>query len=203
MRLQAGLERLGVEACAEARARLQQYLSALERWNQSFNLVSPRSVPEALSRHLLDSLSVLPYLRGSRLLDIGTGAGLPGLPLAITRPSLSCTLLDANIKKVRFCRQMVVELELDNVEVVRTRLETFSPGSGFDVVISRAFASIESFVEVARPLCAAGGRIICMTGTDPTPELDGIGAMRENARVTRVEVPGVVAERHLVVVEVG
>ncbi|MCU0234743.1 MAG: 16S rRNA (guanine(527)-N(7))-methyltransferase RsmG [Thermoanaerobaculales bacterium] len=144
--LETGARTLGTPLGGETAARLLAYAALLIRWNRAYNLTAIRDPRAILARHLLDSLSILPWVRGPRLLDVGTGPGLPGIPLALADPGLSVTLLDANGKKVRFCRQCVIELGLTNVEVVQARVESYRPARGFDSVTTRAFADLHEVV---------------------------------------------------------
>ena len=189
---------LGLEEAV--RERLLAYLALLIKWNRAFNLTAVRDPKEMVVKHLLDSLAVLPHLRGGRFVDVGAGAGLPGIPLAIARPELSFTEIDSAGKKVRFMQQAIRELALTNVEAHHTRVETWEPEAPFDGVLSRAFASIADMVKVAGHLCAADGRLLAMKGQAPDEEL---AALPEGWRVERVEplvVPGLDAERCLVVI---
>ena len=137
--LAAGIAALNVNVAAGAQQRMLDYLALVEKWNQAYNLTAVREPGKMLTHHLLDSLSVLPHVIGSRILDVGSGAGLPGIPLALARPEWRVTLLDANHKKATFLRQAAIELKLDNVEVVCERVETWAPLQPFDTVVSRAF----------------------------------------------------------------
>ena len=184
-----------------AAQRYLTYLRLLHRWNSSFNLTAVRDPLEMVGRHLLDSLAILPWVRGPRVLDAGSGAGLPGVPLAIARPEWTVVLLDSAGKKVRFLRQVRRELGLDNLEPVQERLERFRPEVGFDTVVSRAFASLADFASAARHL-VAGGRLLAMKGRYPEAEL---ADLPDDIRVEAVEkprVPGLQEERHLVIMSV-
>jgi len=148
-------------------------------------------------RHILDSLAVLPYLTAGRLLDVGSGAGLPGIPLAIARPALAVTLLDSNAKKIRFLRQAAAELALDNVEVVQARMQEYQPERAFDMVISRAVSSLDELYRQSQHLLTAGGRMLFMKGALPEAELTAFAPGRETLHCERLQVPGLGAERHL------
>ena len=154
---------------------------------------------EMVTRHLLDSLAIEAHLRGARVLDVGTGPGLPGIPLAVARPDLGFTLLDANAKKTRFVVQAVGELVLKNVEVVQTRVENYRPSRTFDTVVSRAFASIADMLAHSRHLCAPGGRFLAMKGAYPEEELKALPAGCD-IEVVPLAVPGLDAARHVVIV---
>lgn len=193
--LRDGLAELGA---AEAGDLLCAYVSLLARWNRAFNLTAVREPDEMVSRHILDSAVIAPFTGNGPLLDVGSGAGLPGLVLAALRPGLSVTLLDSNGKKTRFCRQAAAELGLGNVEVVQSRVEDYRPPEGFATVVSRAFAALADFVEGAGHLAAPGGKLLAMKGAYPHDELS---ALPEGARVIAVhplQVPGLDAQRHLV-----
>ncbi len=199
--LEAGLETMGIALTGQQRGWLVDYLALLQKWNRVFNLTAIRDPARMVSRQLLDSLSVLPHLAGPRVLDAGTGPGLPGIPLAVARPDLAFVLLDANGKKTRFVRQACTEIGLVNVEVVRSRLEAYRPDTGFDTVIARAFAPLARMVEPAGCLLAPGGRLLAMKGRLDREELQAIP--RAAGRVThlRLDYPGSDGERHLVIVE--
>ena len=201
MRLEQGLERLGLVPGDGLCRQLNAYLAGLSKWNRAFNLVSAKSERESVTRHVLDSLSVLASLEGERVLDVGTGAGLPGLVLAIAAPTKHFTLLDANVKKTRFCLQMAAQLGLGNVDVVHGRLDDFDAPQPFSTVVSRAYGPADDLLAGTRRLCQTDGRIICMKGARPSSELDALGPMRENARIVKLDVPGLDAERHLLVIE--
>ena len=151
---------------------------------------------------MLDSLAVLPHLpRRGRLLDVGSGGGLPGIPLAIARQEWRVTLLDSNQKKCAFLRQAALELDLSNVEVVASRAESFAPTEAFDVVIARAFANLAGLVQASRHLLAADGWLVAMKGTYPAAELADLPASVRLVRVERLSVPGIEGDRHLVIME--
>jgi 16S rRNA (guanine527-N7)-methyltransferase len=189
-----------VPLAADDRQRLLTFVHLLARWNAAYNLTAVRDPQEMIARHLLDSLVLLPYLHGARVLDIGTGPGLPGIPLALARPDIAFTLLDANAKKTRFVTQAVGELGLKNVEVVQTRVENYRPEQKFDTLVARAFSSIAELLKSAQHLCAPGGRFLAMKGVYPEEELAAIPAEFAVSEVAALKVPGLDAARHLVVV---
>ncbi|MDZ7752244.1 MAG: 16S rRNA (guanine(527)-N(7))-methyltransferase RsmG [Gammaproteobacteria bacterium] len=191
-RLDWGLERLGLPLSGAARDLLLDYVALLARWNRAFNLTAVREPEAMVSRHILDSLTLVPHVHGASLLDVGTGAGLPGMVVAAACPGLAVTLLDANGKKTRFCRQAVAQLGLANVTVVHLRVEGFRPPAGFDTVVSRAFRDQERFLAACERLAAPGGRLVAMAGR----RVDGW-----RGAVHAVAVPGVSEARHIVVVE--
>ena len=195
-----GLAQLGLELPESARQQLLDYLALLQKWNKVYNLISRKESDNLVARHLLDSLSVLPYINGSRVVDVGSGAGLPGLPLAIACPQCHFTLLDCNSKKARFRSQAVIELGLKNVTVVDARAEEYRPEQGFDSVISRAFATIADMLAVAGHLAAPGGRFLAMKGVYPEQELAELPADYRLEVVHSLDVPFLGAERHLAIV---
>lgn len=197
-RLQQGLREMGVDLPPAAVEKLLNFLQLLEKWNKTYNLTAVRDPEQMVSRHLLDSLSVLPYLQGPRVLDIGTGAGLPGIPLALARPDLEFTLLDSNAKKTRFAAQALHELGLKNVVVVQERVEKFHPAEKFDTLIARAFASIPDMLAASRHLCAPAGRFLVMKGVFPQEELAAV-TDGYRAEVKALTVPGLDAARHMVI----
>ncbi len=198
-RLERGLLAMEIELPEGARQQLLALVQLLAKWNRVYNLTSVRKPADMVNRHLLDSLSVLPHLRGPRVLDVGTGAGLPGLVLAIARPDWRLVLLDASNKKLRFVRQAVAELGLDNVEVVHSRVEDYRPDENFDSVVSRAYSSLEEMYQAGHRLCRPEGRIHAMKGVFPVAEMDALAKPGVVERVERLQVPGLDAERHLVV----
>lgn len=199
-RLHKGLQEMGLALPPATEARLLDYLRLLEKWNRAYNLTAVRDPQEMVGRHLLDSLTVLPYVKGPRVLDVGTGAGLPGIPLALALPELRFTLLDSNAKKTRFVTQAAHELSLANIAVVQARTEQFQPSERFDTVIARAFASIPDMLAATRHLCASGGRWLAMKGVFPQEELAGIPADYA-AEVKSLKIPGLAAARHVVIIE--
>ncbi|HET6593222.1 MAG TPA: 16S rRNA (guanine(527)-N(7))-methyltransferase RsmG [Xanthomonadales bacterium] len=201
--LESGLARLpGAGLDPGQRSQLLGFLEILQRWNRSYNLTAVRDPVEMVSRHLLDSLSVLPWVSGSRLLDAGTGAGLPGVPLAIARQELEVVLLDSAGKKIRFLNQVVRELQLPNAHPVQSRLEAYGPDAGFDVIISRAFSSLAAFAGAARHL-AGGARLLAMKGRYPAAELDDLPGWVRVQSVEKLSVPGLQEDRHLVIMSVN
>ena len=201
--LQAGLAQLtGAAPDAGQVAQLLSYLDLLQRWNRSYNLTAVRDPADMVPRHLLDSLAILPWVPEGRLLDAGTGAGLPGVPLAIVRPRLQVTLLDSAGKKVRFLNQVRRELGLANIEPVQARLEAYRPAQPFDAIVSRAFASLADFAQAARHL-AGSARLLAMKGRRPDEELAALPAWLRVDAVECVEVPGLQEQRHLVIMSVN
>lgn len=195
--LQEGLAALSLPA--DLAVSLLAYLTLLAKWNKAYNLTSVRDPQEMVSRHLLDSLSVMPFLHGSRILDVGTGPGLPGIPLALAAPQKTFTLLDSLGKKTRFIQQVINSIELANVTVVQSRIEDFQPAQGFSTVISRAFTSLHEMASLSRHCLEPGGYMLAMKGQYPQAELDELGSDIEILSIERLEVPGLSAERHLVI----
>jgi 16S rRNA (guanine527-N7)-methyltransferase len=194
--LAAGIAALNVNVAAGAQQRMLDYLALVEKWNQAYNLTAVREPGKMLTHHLLDSLSVLPHVIGNRILDVGSGAGLPGIPLALARPEWRVTLLDANHKKATFLRQAAIELKLDNVEVVCERVEAWTPPQLFDTVVSRAFSDLPEFLALAGRLCARTGIVIAMKGIYPHEELAQVPREFLLRNVVSLRVPGLDAERH-------
>ncbi len=195
--IQRGCALLGLAPDAQTTGRLVEFVELLAKWNRVYNLTAVRDPRAMVVRHVMDSLVVLPFLGGGRLLDAGTGAGLPGLPIAMVRPELSLTLLDANAKKLRFVRQAVAELGLGNVEVVQRRMEEYRPAQAFDMVISRAVAGIGELYRRTAHLVRPGGRFLFMRGACPREEIEALEAP-VRPRVEVLQVPGLDAQRHLV-----
>ena len=183
-------------------AALLSYLALLERWNKTYNLTAIKDPTQMVTRHLLDSLSVAPWIKGRRLLDAGAGAGLPGIPLAITKPGLEVTLLDSSGKKIRFLNHVRRELGLDNVTTVQERLESYSTETRHDVIISRAFTSLASFARAARHLAAGPSRLLAMKGRFPQSELNDLPGWVRIDSVEKLDVPGLQEDRHLVIMSV-
>ena len=189
---------LGEEPVARPVERLLAYLDLLDRWNRAYNLTAVRDREDMIPRHLFDSLAVLPWLETASLLDAGSGAGLPGIPLAIMRPEMQVTLLDSAGKKIRFLRHVKRELGLDNVVPVHDRLETFAPDPPPSVIISRAFSTLDRFAAAAQHLLAPGARLFAMKGRYPADEIDRLPSWIRLDRVEKLFPPGLHEQRHLV-----
>lgn len=181
----------------QQQSTLIKYVNLLDKWNKSYNLTAVRKPEQMVTRHIIDSLSICPYLRGKRVLDVGTGAGLPGITLAIAFPERQFTLLDSNNKKTRFVTQAVSELELSNVVVVQSRVENFQSPELFDTIITRAFSAIGNMVEQTSHLLAADGTFLAMKGTNPIAELDGLPLTYKVEQNHIIKVPELDEERHL------
>lgn len=207
-RLKADLERgiaiLGLQITPQQQKLLIRFIELLSRWNSAFNLTAVRDPVEMVPRHLLDSLSILPWVAPGRVLDIGTGAGLPGIPLAICRPDCALTLLDSNGKKIRFVRQAAADLGLEHLEAVHARAESYRPRRKFATITSRAVTSLSELCRTAQPLMHADGRLLIMKGRIPDNELADLAHHpNANAAVQRLHVPLLDAERHLVEIRVA
>ena len=204
--LSAGIAALGLALPDGAEAELLAYLALLDKWNRVYNLTAVRDAERMVSHHLLDSLAAVPYFQDGcpdpvRVLDVGSGGGLPGIPLAIARPELQVTLIDSIAKKTAFLLQAKAELGLANLEVVTGRVEDFRPETGFDVITSRAFSDLREFVSLTRHLLRPGGRWLAMKGLYPNEEIAQLPAgVRVSADHVLV-VPGLDASRHLIVLE--
>jgi len=199
--LAPGLAALGVALPGGGEAKLLEFVALLERWNQAYNLTAVRDLAEMVTKHLLDSLAVLPYLHRGPVLDVGAGAGLPGIPLAVARPELRFTLLDSNGKKTRFMTQAMAALKLANVTVVQSRAEGYRPSEPFATVMSRAFASLGDFLNLAGHAAAPGGRFLAMKGALADAELREMPPGFRVLGVHPLKVPGLDAERCIVEIE--
>ena len=196
-RLQRGCDALGLQCDAGQRQQLLAYLQLLHKWNAAYNLTAVRDPAQMVTRHLLDSLAVAPYLPAGNAIDVGTGAGLPGVPLAIVFPQRQFALLDSNGKKTRFLFQVKTALSLDNMQVHHQRVESFQPSGYYDVVLSRAYASLRDMVSSCRHLLAPGGRFLAMKGSLDPGELEQVAASCEVLAVHALAVPGLDEQRHL------
>ena len=201
--LHAGVLQLdGLDLGIAQEQMLLEYLVQLEHWNKAYNLTAVKDPLEMVTRHLLDSLSVAPFMAGGRLLDAGTGAGLPGIPLAVAMPALDVTLLDSSGKRVRFLNHVRRQLGLENVSPVQERLESFVTDQPFDMIISRAFSGLVPFARAARHLAPAPARLLAMKGRFPERELQEVPQWLRIDSVEKLDVPGLQEERHLVIMSV-
>ena len=195
--LAAGLEALGLPAALAT--PLLAYLALLARWNATYNLTAIRDPRDMVAKHLLDSLAMQPFVRDLRTLaDLGTGPGLPGIPLAIATPGLQVTLVESNGEKARFLREAARQLGLGNVQVAESRIEAFRPGTHFDAITARALATLPLILELGGHLPGPGGRLLAMKGVVPDEEIATLPAGWRLAAVHPLRVPGLDAERHLV-----
>jgi len=197
--LDRGLAELGLPLAETQRERLLGYLDLLTRWNRIYNLTAVRDPTEMVSRQLLDSLAVCPSLQGDRVLDLGTGAGLPGIPLAIAEPLRGFTLIDSNAKKTRFVRQAIIDLGLANAEVSQTRAEDFRSAAGFDTITARALAPLAQLWAMACPLLAPAGKLLALKGVRPEAELFEVAELAPE--VIELAVPGLAGKRCVVVLK--
>jgi len=197
--LEEGLYDLELEEILGGDNLLMEYVTELMNWNRVYNLTSVRKPTDIVTRHILDSLTILPHLHGERILDIGTGAGLPGIPLAIACPEREFVLLDSSSKKLRFVQQTLGILNLDNVTLVDSRVEEFQPDALFDTIICRAFSDLPDFYRYAARLCNDEGRMLAMKGVYPMTEVECLEDKSVIDDVVALKVPGLDAERHLVI----
>ena len=195
--LQSGCDQLAIALSHEQQKQLLDYVALLTKWNKVYNLTSVREPAQMVSRHIIDSLSILPYIQGSSLLDVGTGGGLPGIPVAIAKPDCQVTLLDSNSKKTRFLQQVKAELGLDNVTVVHGRVEQVSLPL-FATITARAFATIDDIIQLAGQHCEQGGQLVLMKGVYPSEELTFNADQFRLLDVVSLNVPAAEGERHLV-----
>lgn len=203
--LAAGIAEMGLDVSLEAQQKLLQFLSLLNKWNKVYNLTAVRDPLEMVTLHLLDSLSVSPYIKTKNLLDVGSGGGLPGIVLAICLPQLKVTTIDTVQKKTIFMRQVKGELCLNNLEVVHARVENYQPSKKFEAIISRAFSDIALFVKLTEHLLAQNGQWLAMKGQVPHEELTSLAIKVNHAikikNIVPLNVAGLDAERHLLVIE--
>ena len=198
----SGLAAMGITLDDAARARVLAHLELIGKWNRVHNLTAVREAEQMVALHVLDSLSLLPHLGpAKRIIDVGAGPGFPGIPIAIARPGVHVTLLDSSHKKCAFLEQARTELRLANVTVVCDRVESHRPDTGYDLVVSRAFAELSDFVTQAKHLVAPGGRFIAMKGVYPFDEIARVPESHRVAGVLELEVPTLQAKRHLVFLE--
>lgn len=200
--LSEGIVELGLDIPSGQQEALLSYVALLHRWNRAFNLTAVRDPVEMIPRHLLDSLAVTSYLRGGDILDVGTGPGLPGIPLAITRPDKKFTLLDSNGKKIRFVRQALLELGLKNVQAEKTRVEDYDPAQLFATIVTRAFASLPDILGMTRRLLTPGGRLLALKGRRPGEELATANLEDAVVDVVPLQIPQLEAERHAVLIDI-
>ncbi len=198
-KLQQGLQLLGLELSTTQQLLLLEYVALLQKWNSTYNLTALRDVDSMISHHLIDSLTLLPYVQNAEtLMDVGSGGGMPGIPTAIARPDLQITLLDSNTKKTTFLQQAVIELGLSNVTVAAGRVEAMHDKK-VDVVTSRAFAELADFISLTKHLLNNNGYWAAMKGVYPYEELEHVPASVEVVNVDKIDVPTLGAERHMVI----
>lgn len=197
--LQQGLQALGIAYDESQIELLLKFIKLIEKWNKAYNLTAVRNREDMVRLHLLDSLAVLPFIRGHHVVDIGTGAGLPGIPLAIFLPSVKFILIDSNSKKTRFVQQAILELKLKNVTVLHSRVESFRPDSLFSTVIMRAFANLQDIIQLTKHLIDVQGILLAMKGQKPNSQ--EIEAFTSPYSVVQLDIPGVEAARCLIQIE--
>ena len=198
--LQQGLQALSLDLHRSTQTQLLNYLELLAQWNQVYNLTAIHNQVEMIPKHVLDSLAVLPYICGNTLVDVGTGAGLPGLLLAIVAPQWQCVLLDSNAKKIRFVKQAILELKITNAQAICTRVEAFNPPMGFNTVITRAYANLHQFYATAKHLSIQGGYLLAMKGIYPVNEIAQMAPVPVQLKCLPLQVPQLPAQRHLVLI---
>jgi 16S rRNA (guanine527-N7)-methyltransferase len=200
--LATGLKQMGLEIGQAQQQKLLEYLALLMKWNQVYNLTAIRDPDEMVSRQILDSLSILPLVQGKKILDVGTGAGLPGIPLAICMPEASFTLIDSNGKKTRFVQQAKMELGLDNLQVQQTRVEQLEATQRFDTITSRAFAALTKIVELTSRLLSKDGVLLAMKGAIPKQEVETLEANGFDIGIEELT-PPISEERHAIMIRAG
>ena len=199
--LSAGLAELGIDLSADQQDKLLAFRDLLLKWNKTYNLTALRDPEQAISHHLLDSLAILPHVGSGPLLDVGSGGGLPGIPLAIARPELSVSMVDTVQKKATFLQQAAIQLGLKNVTTHHARVETMA--GQYAQISSRAFAEIGLFISLTRHLLAPGGRWLAMKGIRPDDEIAALPADIFVDQIIPLHVPGLNAERHLIILKAG
>lgn len=201
-RIVRGARELGIELASNQGDQLLDYIQEMVRWGRAYNLTAIREPSQMVPLHLLDSLTVVPYVLGPRILDLGTGAGLPGVPLAILRPDYEVWLMDSSAKKCRFLRHIAGRLGLEKVQVVQSRAENYRPDHGFDTVVSRAVGALGLLMDLSAHLVQPGGRLLAMKGQYPEAELAALNEADDRWTVDEIlalKTPGVEGDRHLVV----
>ena len=201
-KLEEGCARLGVGLSDDQRGRLCGHLQLLAKWNRRLNLTAVSGMDDMVVRHLLDSLAIAPFVRGERLLDVGSGGGFPGVPLAVVLPQLDVTLLDSHGRRIEFLRHVCAVQGLDNISVVRQRVEDYQPAEKFDTLAVRAFASLGDILQSTAALHRPGVRLLAMKGKMPAQEIARlVPPWRERVTVEKLRVPFLSAERHLIIIE--
>ncbi len=194
-RLDQGLQQLGLQISLQTQQKLLDYLQLMLKWNRAYNLTAIRELDAMVVRHLLDSLSIMPYINSSPILDVGTGPGLPGIPLALCLPDYQFILLDSNGKKTRFLTQCKIDLKLENIDIIHSRVEDYSPDSGIEIITCRAFAALNSILDRTQHLLTSTTRVLAMKGKDELPELvEGY----EQLAAWQLQVPWLNEERQLI-----
>ena len=199
----SGIDGLNLDASQIQINQTLDYLSLLQKWNQSFNLVSSRNKLEIVERHILDSLSVNEYIGGECILDMGSGAGLPGIPLAIFNPEKKFILLDSNGKKTRFLQQVKIALHLQSIEIENSRVENYQTKHQIDMVVCRAFSSLAEIAKKAQHLLSRDCKILAMKGKFPEDEISELSEEVKVSNIVELKVPGINSERHLIELSKG
>jgi 16S rRNA (guanine527-N7)-methyltransferase len=198
--IRSGLETLSLEHSEQQLDQLDAYLALLHKWNRAYNLTAVRDPAQMVGRHLLDSLAIAPWLHGAHFADVGTGAGLPGIPLAIMRPDSRFELIDSNGKKIRFVTQAINELQLGNAHATQCRVEDHRPQQGYDAVTSRAFAALTDMAQGCSHMLAPDGVLLALKGIYPDDEIQALPAQYGIEASHALQVPGETGERHLIVI---
>ncbi len=199
--IRSGLEALSLAHTDHQLDQLHAYLALLHKWNRAYNLTAVREPAQMVSRHLLDSLAVAPWLQGAHFADVGTGAGLPGIPLAIMRPESRFELIDSNGKKIRFVTQAINELKLGNTHATQCRVEEHRPQRGYDAVTSRAFAALTDMAQGCSHLLAPDGVLLALKGLYPDDEIQALPAQYRIEASHELHVPGETGQRHLIIIK--
>lgn len=197
--LQVILQELQLHLSPDSQDKIIRYLDLLVLWNKSYNLTAIRDPEAMMVKHIADSLAVAPYIKANRIIDIGTGAGLPGIPLSLVFPDQHWTLLDSNGKKIRFLLQVKAELQLSNVEIVQARIDDYKPQQCYDGLITRAWTQLDVMIEQIRHVCCPGAHLWAMKGKYPSEELSDL---KQSYQVQSIKVPGLNDQRHLVVLNI-
>lgn len=192
------LSQLQLSMPEEAQVKAMAYLEQLKKWNRAYNLTAIKSLSQMITHHLLDSLAIAPFVRGERVIDVGTGAGLPGIPLALYFPEKQFTLLDSCGKKTRFLTQIKSDLKIHNIEIVSDRFENYHPAESFDVIIFRAVKSIPEMIQKTKHLLSETGQYLAMKATHPAAELNDLSYPYTEEMLS---IPGMNAERRLIIIE--
>jgi len=194
-RLEQGIEKLGLVISADVQQKLIDYLQLMLKWNKAYNLTAIRELDSMVIRHLLDSLSILPFIKNEPILDVGTGPGLPGIPLALCLPDYRFVLLDSNGKKTRFLTQCKIDLKLENIDIIHSRVEDYQPQHGFEIITCRAFAALNTILDRTQHLLTSTTRVLAMKGKDELPAL--IGGYEQLAQ-HQLQVPWLNEDRQLI-----
>lgn len=196
-----GCQQLGLQLNEAQLNKIQAYLENLLKWNKAYNLTAIRDPREMVIKHLLDSLSIYPHIQGKSVLDVGTGPGLPGIPVSICDTNKHWTLIDSNGKKTRFLLQMKADLAIHNLDVVKGRIENLAAQDTYDVITSRAFSALQDFVGVCLPLLKSDGELVAMKGTIPHEEIEQLNHQQLDIEIKPLAVPFLEEERHLILVK--